>query len=88
MNLTDIKPGVTVIVPAGADFTRKTPYRLKITRVEWVREDISTAGVHGEVYRLDGSPSRRGNAYWGTRQVTAHRYCIVRAEKIHEADPA
>jgi hypothetical protein len=76
----DIRPGITVIVPADADLLRKTPYRLKITRVDWVREDM--AGVAGEVYRLDGSPSRRGHASWGTRQVTAHRAAVINTSRV------
>ncbi len=88
MKTSDVQPGITVIVPAGADITRKTPYCLQIAEVQWARPNEDMAGVSGWVYRLDGSPSRRGNAYWGTRQKTAHRTSIIRPSRLQLVDRA
>jgi hypothetical protein len=55
----DLKPGVTVLVPAGADSARRLPYRLLITKVNWVASDGETAHVVGKIQRLDGTPTRR-----------------------------
>jgi len=59
MNPADLKAGVTVLVPAGADSARRQPYRLAIAKVAWIAPDGRFVQVEGTVQRLDGTPTRR-----------------------------
>ena len=57
-----MKPGITVLVPAGADYMRPmTSYGLRITDVVWVKP--THAEVVGRVCRSDGSPSTLRHPY-------------------------
>lgn len=62
MTPSDITPGITVLVPIGADLRRPSrPYRLRVT-VAWP----GTGGmvrVGGHLQRLDGTPSGRMHGY-------------------------
>jgi len=54
----DIRPGVEIIVPAGADATRTLPYRLRVDKV-LVSSLPGRVLVAGELTRLSGAPSAK-----------------------------
>jgi hypothetical protein len=59
-NADEIKPGVTILVPTGADPLRpRSAYRLAVTWVGNVSADGTYIRVNGDLQRLDGSPSMR-----------------------------
>lgn len=52
--MTEIKPGVMLVIPGGADSARKRPYVLGVHTVLRVSNGI--AEVWGDAYRLDMKP--------------------------------
>lgn len=54
----DIKPGIEIIVPAGADANRKSPYRLAVDKI-LARTATGGILVVGTVFRMSGAPSSR-----------------------------
>lgn len=62
MTRDEIRPGVTILVPAGADPLRpRHRLRLRVTWVGNVSDDGERIRVNGDLMRLDGSPSRSRN---------------------------
>ena len=58
MNAEDIKPGVEIVVPAGADWIRKLPYRLRVTHVS-VSRATGAVTITGRLQRLSGAPTAK-----------------------------
>lgn len=90
MDASAIKPGVTIIVPAGAAPARTHSYRLRVTDIYLPACESHSGYVHlaGEVQRMDGTPSRRGQWARDTGAfVPYRRYAILDPAKIHEATP-
>lgn len=54
----DIKPGVEIVVPAGADGIHKLPYRLRVTHVS-VSKETGVVTVTGRLQRLSGAPTAK-----------------------------
>jgi hypothetical protein len=62
MKAEDIKPGVEIIVPRGADGIRKLPYRLRVDKI--LHSSVpDRVQVSGTLHRLSGAWSaKKGNA--------------------------
>ena len=58
---SDIKPGVTILVPADTDPLRpRHPYRLHVNWIGTARQPGLIA-ISGDLLRLDGTPTHRRN---------------------------
>jgi hypothetical protein len=80
VNAGDIEPGTEIIVPSGADFGRKLPYRLQVRNVN-VSRATGAVTVTGRLQRMDGGPTaKRGTA--AHRTVT---FSLVALAKIQLA---
>jgi hypothetical protein len=58
MSPEDIEPGVEIIVPAGADWVRKLPYRLRVTHAS-VSKATGAVTVTGRLQRMNGAPTAK-----------------------------
>lgn len=58
MKAEDIKPGVEIVVPAGADGIRKLPYRLLVTHVS-VSKVTGYVTMSGRLQRMSGAPTMK-----------------------------
>lgn len=59
MDAKDIKPGVEIVVPAGADAIRKLPYRLQVVSILTHSGEAGWMHVSGTLLRLSGAPSAK-----------------------------
>lgn len=54
--MTEIRPGAMLMIPPGADLSRKRPYLLGVHTIARVDNQAGTVHVWGDAYTLDGKP--------------------------------